>query len=313
MKVSVVIPCYNAGEFIGECLESILAQDHEDMEVICVDDGSKDDTAVRIEAIARSSPRGGIIQLIRQANSGATAARNNGLRASTGEYIQFMDADDVLLPRKIGHQVRLADKNNKPDLIVGSFRIIDPNGRMTQERYYTRKGDLWIHLMRTDLGNTISNLWKRSILEAVGGWDVAMRSSQEYDLMFRILRITSKVIFDTENYSIVRKRSTGSITQTNLGPNWVRYVELRTRIIGHLKNTRSPAELAQFHQFLFDSIRVLYEHDPKSALAFHAKELPPGFSPSVSPTTRRTYLALYNVLGFRNTQWLWSRFHWLAS
>ncbi|MCB9163877.1 MAG: glycosyltransferase family 2 protein [Flavobacteriales bacterium] len=312
MKVSVIIPCYNVADFIGECLESILAQDHEDLEVICVDDGSKDDTSARIEAIAKASPRGGIIRLIRQTNAGATAARNHGFRESSGAYIQFMDADDILLPRKIGHQVRLAMKNGAPDLIVGSFRIIDANGRVMQERYYTRKGDLWIHLMRTDLGNTISNLWKRTIVEAVGGWDEGMRSSQEYDLMFRILRITRNILFDTENYTIVRKRATGSITQTNLGGNWIRYVELRTRIIDHLKDQRSPAELEQFHQFLFDSIRVLYEHDPKAALEFHAKELPKGFRPSVSPTTRSTYLALYNLLGFRNTQRLWSQFHWLT-
>lgn len=312
MKVSVIIPCYNVADYIGECLESILAQDHDDLEVICVDDGSKDDTTARIEAIAKTNPRGGIVRSIRQVNAGATAARNHGFRESTGEYIQFMDADDILLPRKIGHQVRLAEKNGRPDLIVGSFRIIDATGRVMQERYYTRRGDLWIHLMRTDLGNTISNLWKRSIVEAVGGWDEGMRSSQEYDLMFRILRITQNVLLDTENYTIVRKRATGSITQTNLGGNWVRYVELRTRIIDHLKDKRSPAELGQFHQFLFDSIRVLYEHDPNAALDFHAKELPKGFKPSVSPTTRRTYLALYNLLGFRNTQRLWSQFHWLT-
>lgn len=312
MKVSVIIPCYNVADYIGECLESILAQDHDDLEVICVDDGSKDDTTARIEAIAKTNPRGGIVRSIRQVNAGATAARNHGFRESSGEYIQFMDADDILLPRKIGHQVRLAEKNGRPDLIVGSFRIIDATGRVMQERYYTRRGDLWIHLMRTDLGNTISNLWKRSIVEAVGGWDEGMRSSQEYDLMFRILRITQNVLLDTENYTIVRKRATGSITQTNLGGNWVRYVELRTRIIDHLKDKRSPAELGQFHQFLFDSIRVLYEHDPNAALDFHAKELPKGFKPSVSPTTRRTYLALYNLLGFRNTQRLWSQFHWLT-
>jgi glycosyltransferase involved in cell wall biosynthesis len=309
MKVSVIIPCYNVAGFIGECLESILAQDHADLEVICVDDGSKDDTAACIQGIIATAPRGHIIRLIQQPNRGATAARNHGFRESQGEYIQFMDADDVLMTRKIAHQARLAEKTGRPDLIVGSFTILDARGKVLQERYYTRKGDLWIHLMRTDLGNTISNLWKRSIVEAVGGWDETMRSSQEYDLMFRILRITQNVVFDTELYSIVRKRETGSITQTNLGGNWIRYVNLRTRIIDHLRDKRSPAELAQFHQFLFDSIRVLYEHDPKAALEFHAKELPKGFKPSPSPTTRPTYLALYNILGFRNTQRLWARFH----
>lgn len=309
MKVSVIIPCYNVAAFIGECLESILAQDHQDLEVLCVDDGSKDDSAACIEAIARTAPRGHIIRLVHQENRGATAARNHGLRESTGTYVQFMDADDLLLPRKIGHQVRLAQKNGLPDLIVGSFKIIEADGRVQQERYYTRKGDLWIHLMRTDLGNTISNLWKRSAVEAVNGWDETMRSSQEYDLMFRILRFTDSVHFDAEMYSIVRKRETGSITQTNLGANWIRYVNLRTRIIDHLRTSRTTHGLKEFHQFLFDSIRVLYEHDPKAALEFHAKELPKDFHPVPSPTTGSNYLVLYRILGFRTTQRLWSFIH----
>lgn len=309
MKVSVVIPCYNVEDYVKECLNSILAQDHADLEVICVDDGSKDGTVASIQAI-QAGPRGEVVRLLQQANKGAAAARNHGLREASGEYIQFMDADDLLHPRKIGHQARLAAKAGRPDLIVGSFEIINAAGGIIQERYYTKSsGDVWMHLMRTDLGNTVSNFWKRSIVEAAGGWDEGMRSSQEYDLMFRILLSDPTVLFDTEQYTIVRKRETGSITQTNLGGNWVRYVNLRLRIIEHLQKQRSTSELQAFYQFLFDSIRVLYEYDPKAALEFHRTRLPKEFRPTASPTTRSTYLLLYNILGFRATQQLWARFH----
>ncbi|MCB0769631.1 MAG: glycosyltransferase family 2 protein [Flavobacteriales bacterium] len=309
MRISVVIPCYNVEGYVKECLDSILAQDHADLEVICVDDGSTDGTVASLRAI-QEGPRGEVVRVIEQANQGAAAARNRGLKEASGEYIQFMDADDLLHPRKIGHQVRLAVKAGRPDLIVGSFEIIDPKNQVLQERYYTkRKGDVWMHLMRTDLGNTISNLWKRSIVEAAGGWDEGMRSSQEYDLMFRILLLDPTVFFDTEQYTTVRKRETGSITQTNLGGNWVRYVNLRLRIIEHIRKHRSDAEMQPFHQFLFDSIRVLYEYDPKAALEFHRTRLPKDFKPTASPTTRGTYLGLYNILGFRATQRLWARFH----
>lgn len=127
--------------------------------------------------------------------------------------------------------------------------------------------------------------------------------------MFRLLRTTEHVRFDTELYTIVRKRETGSISQTNLGANWVRYVKLRTRIIEHLKGKRTAEDMRRFHQFLFDSIRVLYEHDPAAALAIHAEELPPDFRPTLSPTTRPTYLRLYRMFGFKATQRLWARFH----
>ena len=309
MKVSVVIPCYNVEHFVVECLQSILAQDHADLEVICVDDGSTDGTVKSIRAI-QAGPSGEKIRLVEQPNKGAAAARNHGLRESSGEYIQFMDADDLLMPRKIGHQVRLAEKENRPDLIVGSFRILNSTGELIQERYYSsRTGDVWMHLMRTDLGNTIANLWRRTAVEAAGGWDESMRSSQEYDLMFRLLLQTERVLLDAELYTIVRKRDSGSITGSNLGANWIRYVNLRLRIIEHLEGKRSPEQMRAFHQFLFDSIRVLYEHDPKAAITFYDAEVPKDFHPMTSPTTGETYLKLYRLLGFHTTQKLWARFH----
>ncbi len=304
----MVVPCYNVEHYVVECLESVLAQDHTDLEVLCVDDGSTDGTVASVKAM-QARPGGEKIRLIQQANKGAAAARNHGLRESTGQYIQFMDADDLLMPRKIGHQVRLAEKEGYPDLIVGSFRIIDATGKLIQERYYTtRNGDVWMHLMRTDLGNTIANLWRKEAVDAAGGWDESMRSSQEYDLMFRVLLNTDRILLDTELYTIVRKR-TGSITQTNLGANWIRYVKLRLKIIEHLNGNRSAAEMRSFHQFLFDSIRVLYEHDPKAAISFYDSEVPKDFRPMVSPTTGETYLKLYRLLGFHTTQKLWARFH----
>ena len=309
MKVSVVIPCYNVEDYVEECLASILAQDHQDLEVICVDDGSSDGTVAKIKAVQAADKRGRI-RLVEQPNKGAAAARNNGLRNSTGEYVQFMDADDLLMPRKIGHQARLAKKNNYPDLIVGSSRMISPEQKVLQERYYTAQSeDVWMHLMRTDLGNTVANFWKRSAVEAAGMWDETMRSSQEYDLMFRILRNDAKVLFDTELYTVIRKRETGSITGTNLGPNWIRYVNLRLRILENLPGPRTKERMQPYYQFLFDSIRVLYKHDPVAALKFHEEQLPKDFKPNVSPTTGRPYLRMHQFLGFRLTQKFWDKVH----
>ncbi|MBK9764585.1 MAG: glycosyltransferase family 2 protein [Flavobacteriales bacterium] len=309
MKVSVVIPCYNVEDYVEECLASILAQDHSDLEVICVDDGSSDGTVAKIKAV-QAADKSSRIRLVEQPNKGAAAARNNGLRNSTGEYVQFMDADDLLMPRKIGHQARLAKKNNYPDLIVGSSRMISPEQKVLQERYYTAQSeDVWMHLMRTDLGNTVANFWKRSAVEAAGMWDETMRSSQEYDLMFRILRNDAKVLFDTELYTVIRKRETGSITGTNLGPNWIRYVNLRLRILENLPGPRTKERMQPYYQFLFDSIRVLYKHDPVAALKFHEEQLPKDFKPNVSPTTGRPYLRMHQFLGFRLTQKFWDKVH----
>lgn len=93
-KISIVIPCYNVGAYIGKCLQSVLSQTYPELEVIVVNDGSTDDTAEGIAAWA-ADPR---LLCIDQQNAGVTAARNAGIEASTGEYLAFVDSDDYLAP-----------------------------------------------------------------------------------------------------------------------------------------------------------------------------------------------------------------------
>src|SRR5690242_13746363 len=99
-KVSVLIPCFNAEKFIGQTLESVLKQSWPEIEVIVVDDGSTDGS---IEEVKRF--RGGKIQLIQQVSAGSGAARNRAYQASTGAFIQFLDADDLIEPDKIERQM----------------------------------------------------------------------------------------------------------------------------------------------------------------------------------------------------------------
>ena len=94
-KVTVIIPVYNAGLYLQECLESVLSQTLEDIEVLCVDDGSTDDSLEILSAFARNDSRLAVLQ---QPNAGAGAARNLGLQAARGEYLSFLDADDFFEP-----------------------------------------------------------------------------------------------------------------------------------------------------------------------------------------------------------------------
>src|SRR5690606_20987586 len=97
--VSVVIPAYNVGPHIAEAIESVLAQDYPQVEIVVVDDGSKDDTA---EVVATRYPQ---VSLIRKENGGAATARNAGIRAARGEFVAFLDADDIWLPGKLTAQI----------------------------------------------------------------------------------------------------------------------------------------------------------------------------------------------------------------
>lgn len=102
--VSVILPTYNRVRFVGEAIESALRQSYRDLEVICIDDGSKDDTPAVVADIAERDPR---VRYIRQANGGVSAARNHGLRLARGEWIAFLDSDDMWQPWKLEIQMEL--------------------------------------------------------------------------------------------------------------------------------------------------------------------------------------------------------------
>jgi len=110
--VSVVMPAYNAERFVGEALDSVLKQSHRRLEVIVVDDGSTDGTGARVRGY------GDQVQYIQQINAGAGAARNRGLEAATGDYIAFLDADDLWRPEKLEVQLGIAARNSESGLIA---------------------------------------------------------------------------------------------------------------------------------------------------------------------------------------------------
>lgn len=108
-KVSVIIPVYNTENFIAECLESVCGQTLENTEIICIDDGSTDNSVSVIEQFARKDKR---IALIKQQNKGPGGARNTGIDAARGEYIYFVDSDDVIVPQTLEIFYRTAEAEN---------------------------------------------------------------------------------------------------------------------------------------------------------------------------------------------------------
>lgn len=109
--ISIVIPVYNAEKYLRACLDSMLAQTYKNWEAICVNDGSSDNSAQILEEYAAKDAR---FHIINQPNSGVSTARNTGMRQTTGKYIYFMDADDIVSP----YLFELAEKICKTILIV---------------------------------------------------------------------------------------------------------------------------------------------------------------------------------------------------
>ena len=102
MKVSVIIPVYNAEKYLAECLDSIVCQTLSDIEIICVNDGSSDNSLSLLEAYSRKDNR---FKIINQENSGPGVARNTGINVASGEYIFFVDSDDTIFPETLEKNV----------------------------------------------------------------------------------------------------------------------------------------------------------------------------------------------------------------
>jgi glycosyltransferase involved in cell wall biosynthesis len=179
--VSVVIPCYNQGRFLGEAIDSVLAQTHRSFEIIVVDDGSTDDT---VEVAGRYNG----VRCFSQANQGQGAARNLGLTHVTGEYVVFLDADDRLLPDAFEIGLRHLEAHPDCAFTAGRCLVLGPDG-VRRERSYgpVVVRDHYLMLLRNNyiwMPGTV--LFRTAIVREVGGFKTTVSGAEDYDLYLRI-------------------------------------------------------------------------------------------------------------------------------
>lgn len=130
VAISIVIPVYNIENYLEKCLDSLINQTFKDIEVICVNDGSKDKSLDILNEYAKKDSR---FKIINQENSGSGSARNNGLNNAQGKYVQFLDGDDYFEPEMLEKLYNLAE-NHKADIAVCSSRKVDDEGNITETR-----------------------------------------------------------------------------------------------------------------------------------------------------------------------------------
>ncbi len=297
VTVSVIIPCFNVEQHIAACLQSVLEQDPAVQEIICVDDGSTDGTVAIIRGMQAAHP--GRITLLEGAHRGASAARNTGMAAATGNYIQFLDADDVLLPDKLGGQVALLAAHPDRDLVVGDYFVDHGHGK--REQIEALAQGPWMGLIKTRIGSTCSNLWKRSTVLKAGGWNEELASSQDHELLFRMLRMGCTVAYDHRACTVVDKARPGRISSADTIGNWLRYIELRVAVREHLRTVdakRFTAEIAAADQYLFMAIHLLAQQDPALAMKLHRDHIPKNFQPEISAAITARYALVHRILGF---------------
>jgi glycosyltransferase involved in cell wall biosynthesis len=196
MRVDVIIPCYNSAQFIGEAVQSALRQTHTDTTVLVVDDGSTDEGA----RIARGF--GDRVTVIRQQNSGPSAARNRALDAAVGTFVAFLDADDRWHPEKVARQVAFLEEHPHCGLVHTAIRHIDAAGNVTGRPHNAplRRETHGNCLERLLLKNTIamsSVLLRRDLLQGEG-FLTDVRGPEDWELWLRLAPRTQCGFLDEE-------------------------------------------------------------------------------------------------------------------
>lgn len=196
--VSILIPAYNAERFLGEALESALAQTWPRTEVVVVDDGSTDGT----RALARQFEGRGV-RVVAQENRGASAARNRALEEAQGDFIQYFDADDVLAPDKIEHQVRRLMEEPPGTIATSAWvRFYDDDLAQTRPHQGPDWHDYeepiaWLIDDWTGRGTMPPGAWlyPRSVVEAAGPWHEALTLNDDMEYFTRTVLASRKIAF----------------------------------------------------------------------------------------------------------------------
>ncbi len=179
--ISVVIPTYNRASFFKEAIDSVLSQTFRDFELIVVDDGSTDETPELLLSY------GNKIKVIKKANKGPSAARNRGIKTAKGEWIAFLDSDDVWKPDKLEKQVQFIKDN--PDIkICQTEEIWIRNGKRVNPRKKHEMHSGWIYeqCLPLCIVSPSSVMIHRDVFEKVGFFDETMPACEDYDLWLRI-------------------------------------------------------------------------------------------------------------------------------
>ncbi len=190
--VTVIITAYNDGDCVSQAIESVLAQSYPNFELIVVDDGSTDDTDKAVEAFGKA------VRYINQPHTGLpAAARNNGIRNSSGDFIAFLDADDTWELKKLERQVAVARKRPQVGLVcANAYHWKNPAQTSNLSKYLRRglghSGAVLPFLLRNNYVITSTAFVRKSLLEQTGLFSEApeLRAIEDYDLWLRIAAVS---------------------------------------------------------------------------------------------------------------------------
>ena len=301
-KTSIIIPCYNAERWIAEAIESCLNQTYPSVEIIVIDDGSTD---LSLEII---KSYGNKITWETGENRGGNHARNRGFALSKGEYIQFLDADDYILPEKIARQVKFLEKTNV-DVVYGDWR----------HRQHLPSGETFLEDIKISgvqeniLASLLADWWvspacllfSREIVEKSDGWDESLEAGQDRDFFLSVVMSGAKVGYQPGCYSVYRRYGNNTVSSSSL----IRYLESHYKIVqrAERKLNKQGKLIPQYRRALAQSYFVMARKylviEPPKYYEFRNKviALDPRFKPDENHRTI-VYNLVQNILGFKNLE-----------
>ena len=290
-RVSICIPCFNAARWIAQSVQSALDQTWPETEVIVVDDGSTDGS---VEILAAFGTK---IRLIRGTHRGSNPARNEALRAATGEWIQFLDADDFLLPEKIARQFAEAAAA-EADLIFSPVFFEQDGKRRASEIDPARDAaTLWLAWQLPQTGGC---LWRKSALEALGGWNEATQFCQEFELYRRAIEAGLRFRFAPTPNAVYRVWSEESLcrkdprkviaVRTELYRGFIAWLDAQGRLTSEGRALAGKA--------CFEMARTLAKLDLAEAARYHRDRKDEQLIHLAGPAAPLPYRAAYRTLGF---------------
>lgn len=268
--VSVIIATYNMADYLPLAVRSVLDQTYGNVEVVVVDDGSTDDTLEAVEAL-RDNPR---VKYLSQKNSGQAVAKNHGVRESRGDYIAFLDADDMWAPDKLNLQVPVFSRSEKVGIVYSRLCYIDETGRdlrvANNELFRGRiTGPL---LIRNFIGFG-STVVRRECFDRLGGFREALRMGIDYDLW---LRLSTQYEFDYVDRPLLRYRVWSGQMSNNCKGRYLNGIEIMKRFLLEFPGIvdKATEDHAWAHTYVGFG-HCLYSLDGKlgPALKFYARAL----------------------------------------
>lgn len=207
--VSVLVPCFNYAEYVGDALRSILSQNYKNFELIIVDDGSTDDSARVIQNVLKEE-HGGLVRravFLRQENQGVSAALNTALASARGEYIATFDADDLMSPGRLELQVDYLQQNPLVGCVGGEAVRIDEQGRLLPKKDKQRQ------VRRYDFSQALAKalvvgggvaMYRREAMDEAGGYDSAIKI-QDFQMTLKVAYAGFFVVMLPEVVTLYRK------------------------------------------------------------------------------------------------------------